>query len=62
MRKSGGGDFVFGAEPVFEFVAVFPAACHIKFMRAQSDLFFEVFCRFIAYWGWRFLRGIWIHG
>jgi hypothetical protein len=46
--KSGGdsaclflGDFFFGAEPVFYFVAVLGAACLIQLVGAQADLVFE---------------------
>jgi hypothetical protein len=62
LRESGGGDFVFGAEPVFEFVAVFPAACYIKFIGTQSNLFFEILFRFVPHCGWWFLRGVYAHG
>jgi len=57
LCESGGGstflagDFLFGAEPVVQFVAVFPAAGFVEFLRAETDLVFE-FLWFACYGRW----------
>lgn len=51
------GDFLFGAEPVFEIVAVFPAARLVEFIRALPDLIFK-FLGFAQHCRGRFLCGI----
>jgi hypothetical protein len=35
-------DLLFGTEPIFEVVAVFPAACLVECIRALADLDFEL--------------------
>src|SRR5712691_11456070 len=55
------GDFLLGAEPVLEVVAVFPAACLVEFICALADLVFK-FLGFARYrCGW-FLCRIFGHG
>src|SRR6266853_6334362 len=68
VHKSGGDsaclllhDLRFGAEPVVQRMAVFPAADFVEFLRAEADLVFE-FLWFACHGRWRFLRGICIHG
>src|SRR5207253_480492 len=67
VYKSGGGssvflcDFLFRAEPIFQFVTVLPASFLIEFVGALADLVFE-FLGVTRRARRRFLWGICVHG
>jgi hypothetical protein len=67
--ESGGGanppfrNLLFCAQPVVQFVAIFPAARLVELLRALADLVFELLRIVVArHHRWRFLRSINAHG